>query len=1069
MGIRQVDILALGGAKGRVPQTLFLTILLLGLAFSTIVTIPHEVQGSTIITLDDESYDGFIWREDAGISPPTTTTEVNSTGSKMYVTNGWSQSDGKYTYFLSRSYFSFDTSSLTLPEGAIVQSVTLNLKASKPSIYDGTTVNFYSGDYGASLDSGDWGSGSSYVGSIDVYDYTATWYQLYIPTGTLDYSGKTQFELRTPSDSPPTSGYPVPSLLKEEAQISTYETSDKPYMEITYYLPAGVNFELDDGSVESMDILPETEYYNETYEVYTFEFWVWDAVNNVTFSKGESSWQYFNSTPVSTSVSETSSQVTLTGVVTNCLYHVYFLVPIGGTQSTIYLSLFNSYNGNGIAWDTYKLSYSNGSSYDANYSSRITNTDFRVDSGETYTIAVFDWFDRQVTTRMFLASTSSVYVSIGVPITNLYIHFSDDRNHRFSLESEGVYQNMSFSPVPLVSSYDYNISVEGDQYIEALPSTTLPEFGGVSDIVTVNVTLKDQPSTLHFRYYDATGLRPGTGIAWESYPLYVDGNFTPFSWLDTSLNTTHELVVTDYFGNEIYNDTVVANSVTQLVEIPIDTYSWKLMNAQLDDPVKVKVWFNDSGAWVGPHQFYAGPGEVVERWFLNGTYRVQVTYYNNQTPGNAVYFNYNITGDATFLLVQEDQIQQLIENDEGILEYQQVITKMVTPDVIHIIEEPPCVPDKIETVLKIHPYAILTATVERDLNGTSMAFYEPTPERNASDYTIIQDTMLLSGPYLTEIWVNDTNGTSIFHSTKLPAYLNLNGQNLTVETNNSIHAFRSTKWREETLFYYDYYTTQRKYQVTLSLNNSMWGDWKNAYWFVGFPENSTIDLSSIRIFDVNNEAYLSPGQHYDTTSSGIHMAFDKFNQSTIRTFRITFYDSNKTDYQGTAIAYMDSYSPSTYDGEDLYKGVASWTNSFTYEYRGQCQIKLSFDKAQYIDPSSIIIIDNNRNQKLSDSEWTYSGTTITISSITAEIGQVYSFQVYFALDYSKAESFSLYNTFLGIPYIIFLVGAIVVSAVVGWIQEDLRNQAWIICIILIGITAFLVMLEEVGAFNGVIT
>jgi len=317
---------------------------------------------------------------------------------------------------------------------------------------------------------------------------------------------------------------------------------------------------------------------------------------------------------------------------------------------------------------------------------------------------------------------------------------------------------------------------------------------------------------------------------------------------------------------------------------------------------------------------------------------VAVTWYTNQTAGDSVYFNVTVNS-SEFLMLEGLTISLVISDVAGVNAVQEVITYMLTPDVVFIGEDLPMVPnDAFDSGIElVHPWSV-------------------------------------------------------------------------------VHGFAAgVEFTNETLFYYTYYTARKYYEVTLNVTNNDGVNWTNVTWFIGFPENRTIDYSSVRLYDLNNGVYLQAGLHYDMTLTGLRMKWTAFNDTLSRAFRVTMYDANASSGGGMAIAIASEYSPSTYDGEALYKSSVSWTNSFTYAYSGQYQVQFTFDGADNILASSVIVYDKNEQRVLGEGEFTYAGGVLTVSSVDAEIGEVYGFDIYFKLDMSDADSWSIYQTFGGVP------------------------------------------------------
>jgi len=906
--------------------------------------------------------------------------------------------DSNWTDYDAQTYVKFNLSSL--PEEAAVDSISLRFDVDDFS--SSGYVLPYLGEYGDSLNASDWDCGrdnGTYAGigstpESGAFVNSTGGYSIPLDISKLNLTGMNEFEL-TPSYEKPMDEYPWDGGCFEIVIDGYTDGNDHRYesvsLEIEYHVAVSIEYELHDGSSVSTELYPMVSELNRTHDLLTMELDTWDDVDNISVSKVFPTWEFLNCTPYANSTSETDEHINLTGVVTGVTYRVYVAAP-RDRESLIHLSLYNEYSGRGLSISDFNVRYAPVPYADED-STMIVSSEFSVSVSEgPYLIVVFDYFDREIAHQYFEASDEVLAVSIGLSITEVYLQFSDSRSHDFAIGSGGGVVNFSASPMSLVSTYDYDLTVYEDQYIEE-NSTTLPVFSGASDLLHINVTLKNEPAELHFRYYDATGTHPGAGVAWESYPLYVDDEFSPFPWVNTVINASHEVVVLDYFDNELYNETVTVDEADELLEIPINTYSFKVMNGQVFNPVKCEIYFNDSGDWVGPHAFYSGPGEVVERFLTNGSYRVLLTYYSDtDLPNGTVYFYYNITGDSSYLCVRENgTVYELTVDISGYLEYNELITTLLTPDVLHIGENLPTIPNDMDDAdcILVHPYSIVSGTRHYP-NGTTEDF------RNSS------------------------------------------------------------------IFYYSYYTTRKYYEVTLTLNNSEEYNWTDVTWFVGFPENSSISYPSVRVYDLDNAVYMSLGRNYDMTLAGIRMHWDYFNASLNRSFTFTFYAENRTEGMGTAIAYVDTYESTELEGEDYLYSLASWTNPYAAEYNGELYIRVDHEYGRYLDPGSIIIRDNLLSEQLSVTDWTYQGNTIVISYIEAGIGQVYSFDVYYQVDYSEAGGFDLFSPILviggvGLSPAIFM--GIACAGMVAWTASDYSDRKFILLLIMCSITIVLIMLS----------
>ena len=530
----------------------------------------------------------------------------------------------------------------------------------------------------------------------------------------------------------------------------------------------------------------------------------------------------------------------------------------------------------------------------------------------------------------------------------------------------------------------------------------------------------------------------GTGLPWETFRVkYCDGaTYNASSASDLTApnmylpyNNYYTVGVLDFFGNLITTQTFATSSSLVYVSIPLNVYSFKVANLQ-EDFTKIRIYYENSTT---PITYFCAPNEPVETMLRPGVYHVGVTMYDNASALATQWFNVTVD-DAEFLLIQGYTISMVISDIEGVYALQTIISSLVTPDIVAVSWNLPGVPD--DEIIYIHPWSVVAATVEVNGSGTSGTLYAPYPATAGSTYVLSEDRLFLSGNWSTDLWLNYTNGTVYHVSTVLPSYLTLDGQNLTVEATANITWTRHTEWREETLFYYTYYTATKKYQVTLDLNNSMATgyDWTDINWLVGLPEGRTIDPASIRVYDNDNDVYLTAGQHYDVSTTGIKMNFAWLNSSAARHFTISMYDRNTTAID--AIAYTDQYDSVTYSGQPYYLATAAWTNDKGTQYQGRVTIKLDFDNGyqRYIDPSTVHIRDVTAGRLLGSSEWAMSEGLVIVTYADVDAGEAQTYEVYFLLDMAESGQFDIMGeSFIqGISWFSLLLAFCLVIFVVSW-------------------------------------
>jgi hypothetical protein len=494
-------------------------------------------------------------------------------------------------------------------------------------------------------------------------------------------------------------------------------------------------------------------------------------------------------------------------------------------------------------------------------------------------------------------------------------------------------------------------------YLSSTPhSSSVTSIGNITNItgvangVTYRVYFAVPIVRMTDTYFSIWTSSTGEGVPFETFHLrYCSGNVFNDSKAFDILNPMIELeygrnwsvAIMDYFGNIVSVEQFSTMAKVDYVSMSIDVHSVKIFN-QRDDFVKVRVYYNNSGT---PISYFAAPMEPVERFLRTGNYSFSMIFYTNATAGATQNWTMHIN-DTEFLKLSGNTISRVISDIAGVYALQTIITNVLAPNVVGIMENMPTIPNDYTDpdCILVHPYSIVTG-------------YD--------------------------------NGT---------------------------------KFTNSTVFYFSYYLSQKLYQKTLTVNNNGTTDWANVTWFVGFPDNRSIDYSTVKIYDVNNGVYLESGKNYDMTLSGMRMQFAFMNASMSRTFKFSFYDANASTVMGMPIAYADTYTSTTYQGASMYHSVASWTNGNGAKYTGSLQIKLTGDNIDHIQTTSVIVIDKAANRQLLNTEFTVSGGVVMVTGASVVVGGVASYDVYFKLDLSQAGTpIDLYTKIPGTTIPIYAV------------------------------------------------
>ncbi len=525
-------------------------------------------------------------------------------------------------------------------------------------------------------------------------------------------------------------------------------------------------------------------------------------------------------------------------------------------------------------------------------------------------------------------------------------------------------------------------------------------------------------STVHVSLYNAF---TGAGMPWGSLMVMMSPGATynasgaeqmPRADYPLEPNTVYTLRVEDFFGNGLIDYTVMTSSSDIYANIPVPTYSWTVWNMN-DQPVLLHIFWNNSGA---PYEFFVGPHWQTEQLLKGGNYTFEVTFYDsNGTVGETVFYYRTIPMqglNASFLFINGTTLSEIVSSVQGMQSSQQVITSLLMPSTVVIYDNLPLAPTKLRTLtvdngLKLDPFLILQATTYQNGTGTSVALWSPHPSLVGATYYIDSDSLAFSGNYQSHVWVNTTSGSNLLNSVNLPATLNLDGQNVTVQSNQSVTVSRATTWREISEYTVTYYASLHEYKATLTLNDTTSLDYYSPYWFISFPRNASVDQSTVTVYDVNNALTLTNGNNFEVTAGGVHMVLSRLNASETRTFTFTYWDANGTNGIGAPNLIAQSYTTGTLNGNSMLYTAVQWMNPWSTAYSGEMYVTLNFTGGDQLVLASITVVDQSSNRQLPVNDWVYTGRTIIILTDgvgSVGVGQGKNFGIYFTLSSTATQT-----------------------------------------------------------------
>ena len=498
-------------------------------------------------------------------------------------------------------------------------------------------------------------------------------------------------------------------------------------------------------------------------------------------------------------------------------------------------------------------------------------------------------------------------------------------------------------------------------------------------------------------------------------------------------------------------------------------------------------------------EWFQSPGETVERFLNPGYYQIQIVTDNRTGVQTKANLGVNIT-ETNYYMVSGTNITRFIGDFASIYFQTQVIANAFRPDVIHYGDLLPTAPTTLramsvdEDAVLDDPFSVLTGTAAYGgAAGTNVTSFAPNMSSEGgiegsllTTVTVLKDEFVFSGaePSITHLWINWTsNGTNIYESSTLPPSLTLAGigGDVYVVTNRSVQTTRISDFRAVWTFSTAYYPTTKRYEVTLSLNNSMNRTVYNPYWFIAFPENKSINITSAAVKDIDNDVWLQKGQNFEVAQGGYYMTFDGLNASTVRHFFFQFFDLNSTVGQSTIVRQVSQIDREAWrDSSAYWSGTASFSHEFAAPYNGDLVIKFTCAECTRIRWETLELVDETSGRKLDATEFLAGGGSVTIiGSSVGElgVGEVRTYKAHFQLELTPAPSeFSIYAPFIvffGVAISIFLLtfGATLFSLLGYFLlggraegqQRKDRRQAWFAAFVFLG---FMTVLMYMGRPEG---
>ena len=349
-----------------------ITMLMLGMMFIGLMSFSEDVAAQSPLYAD-ATRTGYIDR-DGPTYPPAGPGSV-ITGTLLSV--GQDKSANYYSY---RTFLSFDTS--YIPDNAVIQEVMLYMRLYNDYSAVDFSAQVYQSEYGT-LDTGDWDDYHTYQGDL-LYTTAASngrWYSMNLMGSSISTTGYSEYLIKSSLDN--TSAPVSYQLITFYGAGSAYA----PYLLISYVV-YGTTFSM---HLTTSDIyyngtlFASIEDWNLTYERWAFEFDTAPTEScNVSISIMNESWEFIGIQP-NTGYTLSDTHLNITDAWMNTRYNVWFAVPKINPYSTVHLSLYNAFTGEGFFWESMKVRYATGSSWDNITSETVPRPDYDVEPARNYT------------------------------------------------------------------------------------------------------------------------------------------------------------------------------------------------------------------------------------------------------------------------------------------------------------------------------------------------------------------------------------------------------------------------------------------------------------------------------------------------------------------------------------------------------------------------------------------------------------------------------------------------------------------------------------------------------------
>jgi hypothetical protein len=169
-------------------------------------------------------------------------------------------------------------------------------------------------------------------------------------------------------------------------------------------------------------------------------------------------------------------------------------------------------------------------------------------------------------------------------------------------------------------------------------------------------------------------------------------------------------------------------------------------------------------------------------------------------------------------------------------------------------------------------------------------------------------------------WANISYGGNYtnYTATNLPLFIDPFSANVTINASENVSVIRETQFQQEKLFDWMKFTEEDTdkyhYTTTVQLKNPFITNvtMKQVYVYMGYANDSTPDYVTTKLYDVTNGVYVTMGQNFDCSASGIQFYLDSLTNVS-RSFTASYYGKETQILPSTATVSVNTVHRVTWD------------------------------------------------------------------------------------------------------------------------------------------------------------